>query len=105
MVAKGKEKRKPNAWILHVKETMKFEKVNFTEALKLAGKTWKKGKKVVTDVGKNVGKTVEGVAKKTRKTLKTKLHVGGKKTKTKTQNVKPKNAKPKPKNQNQNPKT
>tara|TARA_Y100001936_G_C15554954_1_gene399378 strand:+ start:214 stop:555 length:342 start_codon:yes stop_codon:yes gene_type:complete len=83
MVAKGKSKRKPTAWSLHIKETMKAHPdMLLKDVLKLAGKTYKKGKEVVTDVGKTVGKTVEGVAKKTRKTLKTKLHVGGKKTKT-----------------------
>ena len=87
MVAKGKSKRKPSAWILHVKETMTNlkdinPKAKLRDALVEAKKTYKKGKEVVTDVGKTVGKTVEGVAKKTRKTLKTKLHVGGKKTKT-----------------------
>ena len=82
MVAKGKSKRKPNAWLLHVKETMKLNpKKNFKEALKLAGSTYKKGKDAVTTVVTDVS----DVAKAARKTLKTKLHVGGKKTKTKTQ--------------------
>tara|TARA_Y100000389_G_C17465070_1_gene524763 strand:- start:912 stop:1235 length:324 start_codon:yes stop_codon:yes gene_type:complete len=87
MVAKGKSKRKPTAWSLHIKETMKANPgMLLKDVLKLAGKTYKKGADAVKTVVTNVGKTVKGVAKKTRKTLK--KTVGGKKTKTQKRKTK-----------------
>jgi hypothetical protein len=81
MVAKGKSKRKPTAWSLHIKETMKANPgMLLKDVLKLAGKTYKKGADAVKTVVTHVSKTVKGVATKTRNTLK--KTVGGKKTKT-----------------------
>ena len=101
MVAKGKSKRKPTAWSLHIKETMKANPgMLLKDVLKLAGKTYKKGKAAVTTVVTDVSDVAKAAVDTTRKTLK--KTVGGKKTKTqkrKTQKRKTKTQKRKTKTQ------